>query len=99
AITLRFRHAEIAKDLFLRIAAFLMADHHARFAAEPGEPPDDRGIVSESTVAVQLFEALENTVRVIEGVGALRMTRDLRNLPSAQFAVDVACQALALFLQ
>jgi hypothetical protein len=86
-------------DLLLGVAAFLMPDHHARFAVEPREAADDGGIVGESTVAVQLFEAFENAVRVVERVRPLRMTRDLRDLPRAELAVDVAGEGLTFFLE
>ena len=56
AIALGPRHAEVAVDLLLGVAALLVADHHARDAVEAREAADDRGIVRERAVAVQLLE-------------------------------------------
>ncbi len=42
AIAFRTRHAEVAQRALLRVAALLMADHHARLAVEAREAADDR---------------------------------------------------------
>jgi hypothetical protein len=76
-----------------------VADDDASLAAEPGEATDDRGIVREPAVAVQLLEPGKEIVDVVERVRPLRVTRDERDLPRGQLAVDVAGQCLALLLQ
>src|SRR3954463_12501939 len=95
AIALGLGHAEVAGDLLLRVAAFLMADHHARLAVEAGEAADYGGVVGESSVAVQLFPVREERLHIVERVRALRMARNLRHLPGRQLAVDVLGERLA----
>ena len=53
---------------------------HGR-AVEAREPADDRGVVGERAVAVQLLEVGAQRLDVVEGEGPLRMARDLRHLP------------------
>src|SRR6184192_1223696 len=83
-------------DFFLRVTAFLMADDHARLAVEARESADDRRIVGIDAIAVQLAKVAEQRIDVIERVGPLRMTRDLRDLPGRQLAVDFPGELLAL---
>jgi len=96
AVALGPRHAEVAQDLFFRIPALLVPDHHAGLALEAREPADDRRVVAEHAIAVQLLEAREHHADEVERVGALRMARDLRDLPGRELRVDVARQRLAL---
>ncbi len=83
-------------DLLLGIAAFLMPDHHARHAVEPRHAADDGGVVAVAAVAVQLVKVGEDSSDVVERVRALRMPRDLRDLPRRELAVDVLGELLAL---
>src|SRR5487761_2180557 len=99
AVTLGARHAEIAVDLLLGIAALLLAEDHAGHAVEPREAADDRRVVSVRAIAVQLAELAEHAVDVVERVRTLRMTRDLRDLPGGELAVDVLGKLLALLGQ
>ena len=96
AVALGTRHAEVAVDLFLGVAALLVADHHARLAVEAGEPADDRGVVRVGAVAVQLAEVAEHAGDVVERVGPLRMPRHLGDLPRGELAVDLLRELLAL---
>ena len=99
AVALRARHAEVAVDLLLGVAALLVADHHARLAVEAREAADDRRVVGVAAVAVQLAEVAEQAVDVVERVRPLRMARDLRDLPRRELAVDLLGELLALLLQ
>ena len=76
-----------------------MADHHHRLIIEAGHAADDRRIVGKRTVAVQFLKTAEQALNVIERVGALRVTRDLGDLPRRKFGVDILGQRLAFFLQ
>ena len=96
AIALGPRHAEVAVDLLLGVAALLVAEHHAGLAVEAREAADDRRVVGVRAVAVQLAELAEHAVDVVERVRPLRMARDLRDLPRRELGVDVARELLAL---
>ena len=61
-----------------------MSDEHDRPAGEPREAAHDRQIVGIHAVAVQLVKLLEDRRRVVERVGPLRVTRELRHLPRCQ---------------
>src|SRR5689334_10161759 len=91
------RHAEIAVDLFLGVAAFLMADHHARFSVETRESAHDCRVVRVRAITVELAEIGKQCADVIERVRPLWMTRHLRDLPGRQLGVDLLRQKLALF--
>ena len=60
---------------------------------------DDRRIICVHPVAVQFLKIGEQAADVIERVGALRVARDLRNLPRGQLGVNFLGQRLAFFLQ
>ena len=62
-IALGLGHAEVAVDLLLGVAPLLVPDHHAALAVEAREPADDRRVVGERAVAVQLLETGEEPVR------------------------------------
>ncbi len=80
-VALGFRHAEIAVQLGLRVAAFLLPDDHDGPSLEEGEAADNRGIVGEGAVAVKLAEIRKEALDVIERVRALGMARELNALP------------------
>ncbi|MNC85118.1 hypothetical protein D3C83_06970 [compost metagenome] len=86
-------------DFFLGVPPLLVPDHDAGLAVEARKPPDDRGVVREAAVAVQLLEAGEEIVDVVERVGPLRVARHQRDLPGGELAVDFLRQRLALLLQ
>src|SRR5207302_10107877 len=60
---------------------------------------DDRRIVTEQSVAVQLHEIGEDGPQVIERVGTPRMARDLHALHRREIAVDVGAQLGELLLE
>ena len=59
---------------------------------EVGEPGDDRLVVADGAVAVQLDELLEDQLDVVAGLGALRMPRDLDDLPGVEVGIDLALE-------
>jgi len=99
AVSLRLAHAEVARRAFLRVAALLVADHHARYAVEACETAHDRQVIRKMPVAVKLDEIGEDLVDVVERVGTLRMPCDLGDLPRRQVAVDVLGELLALLAE
>ena len=83
----------------LGVAALLVAEHHAGLAVEARQAADDRLVVGEGAVAVQLLEVGEDLVDVVERVRPLRMARDLRHLPGRQAGVDVLGELQALLAE
>ena len=79
--------------------ALLMADHRDRPVLVAREPRHEGGIVAEAAVAVQLREVREERAHVVEGIGAIRMTRDLGLLPGSQARVDGAALLAQLLAQ
>ena len=63
------------------------------------EPRDDRGIVREPPVAVDLDEALDEVTHVIERVRALRVPGDERLLPRAERGEHARAQLRELGLE
>ena len=56
AITFGMRAAEIAQNVFLRVAALLRADDHDAVFAEPGKTADHRAVLGKKPVAVQFLK-------------------------------------------
>ena len=96
AIALGLRHAVVAAHPFLGVAALLVADQHDRPAGESREAADDREIVRIHAVAVQFLELVEDRNRVIERVWALRVARELRDLPRRQVGENAVGERAAL---
>ena len=84
---------------FLGVAAFLVADDHHALAVETGQTADDGRIIRIVAVAVQFFEIGEQVLDVVQRIGALRVARNLRNLPRRELGVDILGQRLAFLLQ
>ncbi len=76
-----------------------MADDHHRLAVEAGHAGNDGLVVGIGTITVQFFEIGKDGVDVVLGIGALRMARQLRDLPGIEVGEDGLGQALALGLQ
>ncbi len=99
AIALRARHAEVAADLGLRVAALLVTDHHHRAPVDACRAADDRGVVGERAIAGKFVEFLADRLQVVERVRPCRMARKLRDLPWRQVLEDVRRLALELVLE
>src|SRR6266850_8124047 len=68
-------------------------------AVQPRPAPDDRGVVTEQPVAVQLDKIGEHRVDVIERIGAAGMAGDLDALHGRQIAVDLGAQLAQLLIE
>ena len=82
-VALGVRHPEVARDVLLGRCALLLADDDDRPSVEVRDPADDRGIVTEAAVAVQLVEAIEDAPDDVERVRTLDVARGLHRLPGA----------------
>ena len=66
---------------------------------EAGEPGDDRGVVAEAAVAVELAEPGEEPLDVVERVGPVRVPRELDLLPGRELGEELAREARGLLLE
>ncbi len=76
-----------------------MANNHHRTIAQTRNPTHNRFIICKGTVACQLIEIIESQTQIIEGIRALWMARQLRNLPCSQVGEDFTRQFYAFFTQ
>ena len=63
---------------------FCWADQHHRLAVEERRAADQRQVIVKMAVAVQLLEAFEDGVDVVEGVRPVGMAGDLHPLPGVR---------------
>src|SRR5690606_18008123 len=98
-VSLRMRHAEVAAQVLLHVAALLMAHHHHGPPVEPRPPAYDRFVIAVVAVAVQLDEVGERAIDVVERERPLRVTRELHALHRRQVAVRFLAQTTRLLLQ
>ena len=94
AVPFGIGHAEIAEDLFLGVAPFLVADDHDRLAVETGQAADDGVVVTEIAVAVQFDKLGEHQFDVVQGKGAVDVARHLGCLPAGKVGEDVFAHLL-----
>ena len=71
----RVRHPEVAPDVLVGVGALLLADDHDPPAVDPGEAGDDRGVVAEQPVAVELDEVVGHLRRRSSRVRGRRRLR------------------------
>ena len=81
AVAFRLRHAEVAVELLLGVAALLLGHDHDGPAFEAGQAGDNGGIVAEGAVAVDLLKIGEDALDVVERVGALGVAGELHPPP------------------
>ena len=99
AIALGIRHAESAIEILLGVAPLLVADHHHRAIADQCQSTDDRRIVTEVAIAVQLGPLGKAPLDIVERVRPARVLGQLHALEWSQRCVDVAPQRLGLALE
>ena len=92
AVALGVGQAEVALDLFLGVAALVVADEHDLVPAEAGQAALDGGVVAEVAVAVQLAELAADQLDVVLEQRPLRVAGDLHRLPGAEVVVGLAEQ-------
>ncbi len=88
AIALGMGAAEVALLALGEVFPLLMADEHDLDVVEVGQAGDDRLVVAQGAVAVQLEELLEDQVDVVAGLGPLLVARNLDDLPGLEMGVD-----------
>ncbi len=90
SITFGLGHTEVALDIFLGVAAFLLGDDHDGLALEKCGATDECAVVVVLAVAVEFLKIFEEKFDVIEGVGAFRMAGDLNLLPRGKTGINFA---------
>jgi hypothetical protein len=93
------RHPEVALEILLRVAASLLTHDHDRLAIQARPPPDDRRILTEQPIAVELHEVREAHPDVIECEGTLRIASHLDPLKRRQVLVDLGPKVIELPLE
>ena len=84
AIALRVGAAEVALLALGQVFPFLVADEHHLDVAEVGKAGDDRLVVAEGPVAVQLEELVEDQLDIVTGLRALLVARNVDGLPGLE---------------
>ena len=80
-VALGVRHAELALEPLLDVAALLVADERDRAAVELAEAGDDRAVVGAAAVAVQLDPVVEDPSDVVERVRPVGVPGELDRAP------------------
>ena len=73
--------AEVALEVFLGVAAFLVADDDDALAADAGESAGHGRVIADVAVAVELAEIRESEGDVVEHERTFRVAGDLDALP------------------
>ena len=92
------RTSKIAKEVFLHVAAFLLANHHAANAINRRQPARHGGIIAKETIALEFHELCERHPHIIQKEGSSDMAGNLHALPGAEVAVDLASHGFQLLL-
>ena len=97
AVTLWTGHAEVTRCAFFGVTPFLLANDHASIAIEASQTAHNAQVVREMPVAMHLHKVGEYFVDIVKGIGALRVTGNLGDLPRREVTVDVFGELLAFF--
>jgi hypothetical protein len=98
AVAFGVGHAEVAGDVFAGGAAFLVPHDDDAPPAVLRQPADDRGIVGEAPVAVQLDEVGAEPRDVVHHVRALSVPRNLDLLHRGERAEELARHLFCVLL-
>ena len=92
AIALGVGHPEVAPDVLVGVGALLLADDDDPPAVDPGEPGDDRRVVAEQAVAVQLDEVVGHRVDELERPRPAQVARELDARPDGVARIVIGRQ-------
>ena len=84
AIPFGIGHAEVAVNLLLGVAGFLMANHHYVIAMKTCHAANDGRIIGVTAITVDFAPVGEDTLDVIQGIGTLRMPCQFCFFPCAE---------------
>ena len=80
--------AKAARLALRQVFALLVADEHDLEVIQAGQSGDDRLVVAQSAIAVELEKLVEDQLDVITRLRALGMARDLDDLPGVEVGID-----------
>src|SRR5690606_15043094 len=89
AVPLGMSAAEVALELFLGAAAFVVSDEHALDGADAPEAADDGRIVAETAVAVKFGEVAAEAADVVAALRPAGVAGDADRVPRAELRVEV----------
>jgi hypothetical protein len=69
------------QDIFFCVASFLVAEHHNGVPIEACDAADQCTIIAKAPVAAQFHKIVAQGTNIIEGMWALRVARNLHNVP------------------
>ena len=90
------RAAEVAANVFLGVGAFAVAEDGHAAAVKRAETREDRLVVAEGAIAVQLYDIREQRVEVVLYLRPFGMARDLNAVPRREVMVGLDTQGLDL---
>src|SRR5205807_4770045 len=93
------RRAEIAMDTLLHVVALLRANHENFLAVKSGHAAENRRIISESAVTMNLAPVGEHALNVVQRLRTLRMPGQLSLLPRRGCGFDLLSQGVDALLQ
>ena len=89
AVSVRGRHTEVALYVLLRIRALRLRDHRHRDPAEPGNATNDRLIIGEISVPVELYKVGKQLTDIIASHRTVIHSRQLDTVPCpGKFIID-----------
>ena len=80
-VPLGIRHPEVPVRALADVPPLLVSNEHDRAPVEAGKARDDRRIVGERAVSVQLDEVVADPLHVVERVGTILMACELDRVP------------------
>src|SRR5690606_12137662 len=86
-------------EVLLGVAALLMAEHQDLPRVEARDAADDRRVVVEAAIAVQLREVLGEEPHVVEHVRAPRVPRELHLLLRRELREDLLLELARLLVE
>ena len=91
AVTLGMHHPPVPRHALFEAAALLVAEEDRRPPVPCADSADQRRIVSRQPIAMQLDEIGREAPDVVERVRAVRMSRELDDLPHAHEYISSRC--------
>ena len=91
--------AEIAAEIFFRVAAFLVSKKNDSLLVEGGQTSDQSPIFAKGPVSAELEHVRCAVFEVVEEVGALGMADDLDSLPRGEVSINLAPGICPFFLE
>ena len=96
AVALRVGHAEVAPDVLVGVGALLLADEGDAPPVDPSPAGDERRVVAEAAVAVQLDDLVGHVAQQVERARSAEVARELDAMPHGIPGIDRLAPGLAV---